>query len=303
MIEISRNQIKETRDWSASYVSTANSFGGVRSGILVWLVTPPLLDPAAWTIPSDRAIVRNKPIYAPGMPALRIQENVVRVALGLALEAVGLGPFEIVSNHFSSGGTVNVSSDTLRTNDVKAIPAASTLATVGGALTVVIVNLGDAIEDVNPGDMFQQIYATRSADLEYEAGLAESSNGGVLFTNNVCQLEAWLSGVQGFASVEIVSLDHVLFANNQLWLDGPTLTALLDALILGFTIQVCANRLQESQRYPVLFSGLTFGWANITSQNISTYCLAVEGPQAFVVDQYNLVLNSALCANRRVSGG
>jgi Family of unknown function (DUF6519) len=305
MIDISRNQIKETRDLSASSASAANSFAGRRGGILVLLATPPLMGDA-WTIPSDLAIFRVKPVYAPGMPALRMQENVVRVALGLALEAVGLGPFEIVSNHFSTGGTVNVSSDALRTFDVQGLEASSGT-TLADALTVAIVNLGLAIEDVNAGDMFRQIYATRSADLDNGAGLANSSNGAVLFTNNVCQLESWISGVQGFTSVGIASLDHVMFANNQLWLDGPAWpkpTALLDAFIFGLSIHVCTNRFQESQKYPVLYSGFTAGLVNITSQNISTYCLVADALlPGFLVNQHNLQLNSALCTGKRVSGG
>jgi hypothetical protein len=125
--------------------------------------------------------------------------------------------------------------------------------------------------------------------------LASSSNGTVLFTNNVCQLEAWASGVRGLSSVAIFSLDHVLFANNQLWLDGPTLTAVLDLLVFGLTIQVCANRLQESRKYPVLASGVAAGWVNITSQNISTYCLKATALPTFLVDAQNLVLFSTLC--------
>jgi hypothetical protein len=303
MVEISRNQIRETRDLSVSPATSFNSFGGMRAGILALLVTPPTLDDSASTTPPNPAFRQNEPIYAPGLPALRIQENVVRVALGLALGVFGIGPFELASNHFSSGGRVSVSSDTQQPSDVTTRQAGPSLTTVGGALTIVIVNLGLAIEDVNPGDAFRQMYTARSVDFEREAGLANSSNGGVLFTNNVCQLEARVSGVQGLTSVGIVSLDHVLFANNQLWLDGsasPKLTALLDAFIFGFSIQVCANRFQESQKYPVLYSGLTVGIVNITAQNFSTYCLMAKALlSGYLVDQYNLVGYNKLCTDSR----
>ncbi len=314
MVEISRNQIRETRDWSELPASVDESAGGLQAGILMLLVTAPTMDPSSsgspwgnaiseqnidWTTESSVGVKPAAPIYEPGLPALRIQENVVRVALGLALEVVGYGPFAIIGNHFSSGGTVSANTDALRTYAYEA-PAASNRTQVAGALTVAILNLGLAIEDANPGYGYARMYAANLTDLNDEVGLADSSNGTVLFTNNICQLEAWVSGVEGIASVAILSLDHVLFANNQLWLDGPTLTALVDAMILGFTIQVCANRLQESKRYPVLASGLTYGFVNVTSQNISTYCLGAKALPTYLVDAQNLLLFPALCPKLRV---
>jgi Family of unknown function (DUF6519) len=321
MVEISRNQIKETRDWQQAPAGVLQTAGGLQAGILLMMVTAPTMDTSNAGSPWMKAISSQNidwgtesgfgtkpaaPIYEPGMPALRIQENVVRVALGLALEAAGYGQFAIIGNHFSSGGTVSVSPDILRTFDLKQSQAASNKTRVAGALTIAILNLGLAIEDSNPGFGYAGLYGSKSANLNHEVNLANSSNGAVLFTNNVCQLEAWVSGVEGFASVEILSLDHVLFANNQLWLDGPTLTAFLDAMILGFTTQACANRLQESKKYPVLASGLTFGFANITSQNICTYCLNATALPNQLVDSQNLILIPALCPNQRmgtVKGG
>jgi len=311
MIEISRNQIKEARDWSVSPTDAVTSAGATRAGILILLVTPATIDGANtgsawnsalskqnvdWATESSTGLKPDAPTYAPGMPALRIQENVVRVAIGLALEVLGYGPFEIVGNHFSSGGTVTESSDALRNYAYTAAPTDSSNTTVAGALTVMILNLGLALEDVNPGYGYSKLYAAAATNEQAnEASLASSSNGTVLFTNNVCQLEAWASGVRGLSSVAIFSLDHVLFANNQLWLDGPTLTAVLDLLVFGLTIQVCANRLQESRKYPVLASGVAAGWVNITSQNISTYCLKATALPTFLVDAQNLVLFSTLC--------
>lgn len=302
IVEISRNQIKETRDLSSSSKHTVTSYGGVRAGIFLRLVTPSTLDTSdsssLLNVESAVGIVRYTPIYVPGIPALRIQENVVRVAIGLALEGFGVGQFEIVNNHFSSGGRVTVSSDILRKFDVNATFAASDYSTTAGALTVAIVNLGRGIEYVNPGNTFHETYKTASVAFEDGFGLADSSNGGVLFTNNVCQLESLVSRVRGLTSVAIASLDHVLFANNQLWLDGPpwpSWTALLDTFVLGFTVQACTNRLQEALLYPVVYSGITFGLANITAQNISTYCLWALPNLSYTLDQQNVVFVSNLC--------
>ena len=54
----------------------------------------------------------------------------VRLPLGLALDAAGYGPFSILGNHFTSGGTLPAAND----------PTELVL----GVLTVLIVNLGFA---------------------------------------------------------------------------------------------------------------------------------------------------------------
>ena len=88
--------------------------------------------------------------------------------------------------------------------------------------------------------------------------------GAVLFTNNNCQLEAWGTGVRGYCSVQIISADHVLFANNHLWFDGPRMSALMDAFLFGLSLQ------------------------------------KVHAPHKFLVDSHNLVLHSQLCSRKLV---
>jgi hypothetical protein len=302
IVEISRNQIRETRDWLASPEKAVGDSGGLRAGIVMLLVTPPTLGGAAWSEAlsaqqyDTKAEMRRSPAYAPGLPALRIQENVVRVALGLALEAVGFGPFEIVGNHFASGGTARVSSDGPDGGKRDPREPAAQPTSVAGALTVAILNIGLAIEDFPSGQSFSELLSATKLETSRTAGLADSSNGGVLFNNNVCQLEAWGSGARGLASVAIASFDTVVCTGNQLWVDGPSLTAAVDLFVLAATTQITSNRLQEGQLYPVWFSGFTAaGWANITCQNISTYCLKSSGP--LLRHLQNLVLfPNELCA-------
>jgi hypothetical protein len=213
---------------------------------------------------------------------LRIQENVVRVAIGLALEAFGFGPFQIAGNHFSSGGTVSFSGS--RGENLTGT------GTIASSLTVGILNLGLSIELTTLLSSFAQFFKETAMEVGL-TGAAYSSSGTVLFSDNICQLEASKNSVAGFASVVIASLDHVLLANNHLWLNGVPATstpgngpativhpgtAWLDAFVFGSTIQVTSNRLQESALFPVMASGLTLGFLNITSLNISTYCLEIE---------------------------
>src|SRR5438552_2628607 len=58
-----------------------------------------------------------------------------------------------------------------------------------------------------------------------------SSNGTVLFTNNICQLEARVDRQRSITSVTIISTDNLIFSNNQLWFDSATIGAFFDALL------------------------------------------------------------------------
>jgi hypothetical protein len=304
-IEISRNVIRETRDLTDASTEVQASYGGMRGGVFVFLATPITLDTSnssAWitankTVNIGAADEPSTPRYAPGFPALRLAENQVRMALGMALYAAGLGPFSVVDNHFSTGGTAIVKSDAVdRLNFNAADP--SSLGTFAGAMTVGILNLGLSIELA--GILFADVLAAQNATdyVVSPSNLADASNGTVLFTNNICQLEGRVNAIRGIASVAIASLDHVLFSNNQLWIDGPLITALMDALIVGFSVQATNNRLQEALLYCVIFSGVTVGVLNFTTHNIATYCLEAFAVSKWKQNTPNFILVDTLCAKQ-----
>jgi hypothetical protein len=114
-----------------------------------------------------------------------------------------------------------------------------------------------------------------------------STNGTVVFTNNVCQLELREVHQIGLASVIIMTLDHLVFSNNYCWVDAGLFGVLVDAFLLADSLQVTSNRFQEGL-LSVLLSGWTVGVFNITSQNISTYCLIVDGKHP--IDNNNLMM-------------
>lgn len=279
-VEISRNHVMETRDWSAP--REQGLINPVTGGIILTMVTPPTL--AAMTAsnsfidtPSVTATAV-PPVYLPNVPALSVEHNAVRVALGLALGAAGYGPFSIVNNHLATGGLVRTQQRLI-------------------ADTVEISNLSSSIESDVAGGTFTQV---RDGSLAYASNVARAganpSCGAVVFTNNTCQLEARVSHQTCNASVLIVSLDDLVFSNNICWLDGPPSTAFVDALLVAGSMQVTSNRFQEAAGFPVLASGITVGALNITSQNISTYCLFATGTLQPAIQNNNLSLMPArLC--------
>jgi hypothetical protein len=261
-LEISRNRVLETRDWSKASVAATGSEGAC-GGIIIMQATP-----ATFTQPSAAylsAAVAQNPTYEPGLPAVRIEHNVVRVPLAYALAITGLGPMVITNNHLSCGGFVRTSTKAL-------------------AQTVLILNLGAAIDGsvaaASPSSMF---YGTASASV----GVPPTSNGTILFSGNICQLEARVSRQTETSSITIFTADHLIFTSNECWLDAPRSTAAWNVLLAATTLNVVANRFQETQ-HSVQYSGLTSGKVNVTGQNISSYCLLAFGVK--LANNNNLVL-------------
>ena len=280
IIDISRNQVLETRDWNL-ITQEQVSPAGIRGGIVVVAATPPSFTNLGSSYIKANTLVgeNNAPSYVPGVPALRVEHNVARVASGDALEAAGFGPFSIVNNHLSTAGTP-------RGGGVTAI-----------AQTVFILNLGISIELASPAGKFSNLSQRQTVSTSFlSQGSGSTSNGAVLFTDNLCQLEARVSRPHSFSSVTIVTLDDLIFGNNQCWVDALPLTAALDAFLLAGSLQATSNRFQEAAGFPVLASGFTIGALNITGHNISTYCLFATGTLQPALNTKNLsLIGSQLC--------
>lgn len=261
IIDISRNQVLETRDWNLSTLEQVSPTG-IRGGIVVVVATPPSFTTAGSLYSSANSLAGayTAPSFVPGVPALRVEHNVVRVASGDALEAGGFGPFSIVNNHLSTAGT-------FRGGGVSAL-----------AQTVFILNLGISIEFAALGK-FSSFAENQPARTSFQApGSGTTSNGAVTFTENMCQLEGKITRPHAFSSVMIVTLDDLIFGNNQCWMDAIArpVTAALDAMLVAGFVQVTSNRFQEVLG-SVLASGFISGLLNITGQNISSHCLFATG--------------------------
>ena len=278
MIEISRNHVIETRDW-ASPIDDAEKVSTVliRGGIFIQFASPPSIGQFSETTAGASASLANfNPIYEPGLPAVRVEHNVVRVPLNYTLAISGSGPFTITNNQLACGGVVYSNTPQL-------------------AQTVLIVNLGTAIEIAvqsgGPSNVYSNAYQPQSALYGASVGdFRDISSGAVLFSNNVCQLEATASQQSEFASVFIFTRDHLIFSNNHCWLDASTFSAFIDAFLLAGSLNVVGNRFQERVGTVVL-SGLTVGVANVTGENISTNCLIASGH--WVADNNNIAFIDA----------
>jgi hypothetical protein len=287
-VEISRNQIIETRDWVALNTQPPPPNGGQQAGIAIAMVSPPALNQGTsyvWlgTNPLGTITAGSPPIYQPGLSALRIEQNVVRIPLGYSLSVLGYGPFSITGNHFTTGGTVPWP-----------------VGTPPIALNIFVLNLGLTVE-FDQITSFASLWTASNGGTfppsfsAVDAALSNSTSGTILFAHNLCQVETRGSGAGAPFSSFIATLDHLNYSNNLSWIDGAgaaiqvpglesstSLAALSDALLLGMSVQVVANRFQEA--WCVLASGVTLGVLNVTTDNISTMCLLAFGGRKAVAN-------------------
>jgi hypothetical protein len=301
-VEISRNQIIETRDWVTLNTQAPPANGGLQAGISIAMVSPPALNQITspvWSGTSTQGATTagGPPIYQPGLPALRVEQNVVRIPLGYSLAVLGYGPFSITGNHFTTGGTV---------------PWAGGTPPI--ALNIFVLNLGLTVE-FDQVTSFSSLWTTSNGAITppalsaVDAALTNSTSGTILFAHNLCQVETRGSGAGAPFSSFIATLDHLNYSNNLSWIDGAgatvplpgqetsvSLAALSDALLFAMSVQVVANRFQEPGC--VLVSGVTGGLLNVTTDNISTLCLLTFGWRTAVANNISF-FPAETCKERR----
>lgn len=280
-IEISRNRILNNGAKPlGSETSAAGVKRGRRGGInIVFALTPMVPERfAGGLVPG-----------ASGVPALIVHDNVVSVPVGQALAVTALGPVSVVGNEFTSRGLV------LR-GDSPTFYAA----------TVMIFNLGmwsDLFQlllfvAIQKGHLAQPPATgtgnTLSMDAKQSGGLEKLrmyfASGDVLFANNQCTLDLFETGFTlAVSSVLILSLDDVGFHSNQCDASLADDFLFTQAFVMGLSVRASDNRFKEGV-FNALFSAVTFGLFNTTTDNQSTHCLVVRGWPALTVDQFNTSL-------------
>ena len=236
--------------------------------------------------------IREKPYPEQnGFPAAQIHNNVVSVPLGQALSLSALGPVSVTDNQFTSQGMI-----------LKLKPLSSTFI----ASTVMIMNLGVSDEFYWELIAFNALRAGQTAK---DAGASVSNgtvvipqkgiddlrigkylaNGNVMFSNNQCVLDLIETGFSlSLTSIFIFSLDDIGFHNNQcdcnLWDD----IVIAQAAVMALSVRMSGNRFKEGI-YNSLYSAVTLGLMNATTNNQSTHCLLISGLATEKVDSGNKV--------------
>jgi hypothetical protein len=287
-IDISDNRILNNGAKNAEPASNAKA--GRRGGInIVFAIAP--------TTP---VTINNKPIPIDnGVPAARIHDNIVSQPLGRALWLTALGPVSVMDNHFTSQGVTGLTSAV--------------------AATVYIHNLGMSNEFyaqlTNFSGLANNSVSTSnisSAPILSAAGFALAgrpglddqlqgrylANGNVHFNDNRVDLNLLETGTTiSLSSIAIMSMDDVGFADNQSDCNLLDDYVYVNAIVYGVSVRMADNRLKEGL-LNALYSGMTVGYFNATTNNQSTHCILVYGLiPALKVDSGNKALVQAFSAN------
>lgn len=270
-MEISRNHILNNGARDPDSQETASSVKrGPRGGINVLFAVAPVIPITIneKTVPTQD-----------GLPALMVHDNVVSVPLGRALSATALGPVSVVANLFTSRGTSARDEQTFI------------------ASTVMILNLGLSNEFYLQLLVFVLLWKGNSTAVgEGRPGLDDEllgkylSNGNVLFDDNQCSLDLMETGVSlAVSSILILTLDDVGFHDNQCDCNLLVDFVLTQAILMGMSVRATDNRFKEGV-LNTLFSAVTIGQFNTTTDNQSTHCLFIRGQPNLTVDHSNVSL-------------
>ena len=221
-----------------------------------------------------------------GEPALSVTGNVVSVPLGQALALTALGPISVLANQLTSRGVVQRG------------PGSTFI-----AATVAILNLGLsnelylqflAFSAIAKGSLSTNRLTTVSptqTGLDDQRLGAYLANGNVLFADNQCVLDVLETGITlSVSSIMIFSLDDIGFHGNQCDCNLTDDIVLAHAMLFGFSLRASDNRLKEPLPR-ALFSALTLGFMNMTTNNQTTHCLLARAfAPAYLVQVGNTVL-------------
>jgi hypothetical protein len=241
-----------------------------------------------------------------GLPAAKIQDNIVVQPLGQALFVIALGPVSVLGNNFTT-------QDQDITNELSI-----------NAATVYILNLGVSNDQlrVNFEPTLSQLSHLPSGLLTannpvYTVGLILEGflylpSGQVMFNNNQVTFDQRnLETDATLSSVSIITSDDVSFCANQLECLGLGTVydeelgivsisdfVVTDALLVGMTVRTADNRFQEG------FTGTTWSlvsaaYANTTTGNQSSKCLNAFGTREQFANNIKSLLDDNECQRNR----
>jgi hypothetical protein len=282
LVEISRNQIQDTRDWSTA---DANSLTGFRAGIALVMVTPYDSPEAADTqlsLNTGAYLYYKRPtLYEYDAPALCILDNLVDIPIGLALSVAGLGGFSIRGNQFSTGG---IQGDLLTLGRSIVVFNFGTMLELPTPVSTAAEFLA-LIEELNTGaSLSQAVQAVLGTTATILGAIAP---GPVDFSHNRCSLNQNYQASVATASVVIYTFDDLGFHDNQCWVSSPERGVDCDAMLIGATVRVTGCRFQEIPGM-VYFSAVTLGLMNTTTLNQGTHAFGAVSPLNLSVSTNNL---------------
>lgn len=276
-VEISRNQIINNGMLTDEEATDSTVKNGMRGGVVVLFGTQPMAVDA---------------VQGSGIPVLFLRENVVSVPMGRALTMIAMGDVSITGNRLMSQSIVPgfnlfnfMASHVLLFNLSVAI-------SVQGAAGYTKVSTGKTqYKKMGPQTAKDQTpNAAQQNSLNVAAFRRKLISGSTLFAHNQCQLvnqKIDRGFFSALSSILIIGLDDVAFLSNQSNCSLVNDWLILDTFLFGMTVRANDNYWQEIP-WNVIFSAVTLGVLNTTTDNQSTHCILARG--GLYLDRYNLTM-------------
>lgn len=280
-VDLMRNRIVNTGARTNQPVTGGRP--GQRGGVVIRYALPPSVIvtlSATTTSAVPAAPMQN------GVPAVRLQDNIVSQPLGRALTVFALGPVSVEANQLTS----------------QAIPSFSVDWSGMMAGAVLIMNLGFSNELYLQTLLFAALnkgknYLTGAIDASARSGLDDATlgrllaNGQVLFNDNQVNLDLIAVGASFSASsILIMTMDDLSFSDNQCEANLRDDLLLSNAMLFAMSLRAESNRWKEGL-FNAPLSALTIGlMMNTTIANQGTHCIVVRGWPPLLVDEGNTVL-------------
>ena len=240
-----------------------------------------------------------------GVPAARVQDNIVVAQQGRALEILALGPVSVVANQLTAKGSAfqrqipvpgSVTTTTTTTQpgtiigSAANVPIKNRAATSNPLLAFLDVLGGSAVWIFNLGvsnEVYLQLFGLSGLFLLDDLPTTEGADGdddtrlfvggNVLFNDNQVVFDA-LGPVTTFSvsSVFLGGLDDISMNANQCDCDLALDAVITNALTFGWSQRMAGNRFKEGF-LNALLSGTTLAPMNTTTDNQGTHCFFPVG--------------------------
>ncbi len=294
-LQLDDNRIFDNGHASPDDVRVASA--GVRGGVHVWLVLPAIQQSVGGKYHSpfvNRRAARN------GLTTCDVRDNLIVAPLGRALTFFALGPVVVALNRLVTQGSTGRGMDLAAATVLIGDLGISNEWTLGLLLVLFMTKFGNA----KPTDNFDACTIAKAV------GLIQSMNplvlapplsrlwatGKVLLTENQITLDVADApfGVL-LTSVFVFSLDDVGMTDNQVEISSTNVIVAADAFVVGASVRVADNRFSETWMRAI-YSGLTFGGMNTTTDNQSTHCILARAvlPNSLIYRD-NLALVQVFC--------
>jgi hypothetical protein len=294
-LQLDDNRIVDNGPKNGAPASTAQI--GVRGGVHIWLVLP-IIEVVIGPITATTVI--NKRVVHNAIPTCSMRDNIIVAPLGRAVTFFALGAVVVARNRLVTQGTTGVGLDLIAATVLIGNFGLSNEWTLGLLLILILVLFG------KPPNL-SQAELCRLAKLGglinpgrppsfWPPLVRQWSTGKVLFTENQVALDV-IDEPRGIeiSSILIFTLDDLGMTDNQCEVTTTNMFFVCNAALFGGSLREADNRFSETWMH-ALFSAVSLGGMNTTTDNQSTHCLLAQALlPGMLLFRDNLALVTAFC--------